>query len=89
MSEKGMRRGDMTTLGKRIWKEMCSYCGANSITHPLEYFADSVLPLGPKTLKRRLDDDLWQIGDMIALQQTLKSAELHKYLVQRLEDAMQ
>lgn len=78
----------MTVLGKKIWKEMCGYCGMNAITHPLEYFADSVLPLGSKTLKRRLDDDQWQINDLIALQQTLKSDDLHNYIISKFAEAM-
>jgi hypothetical protein len=83
-----LRRGvNMTALGKLIWKEMCRKSGEAGQTHPLEHYADDVLPLGPKTLKRRLSDDDWLIKTVLILQADLDSDALENYLIDLIKAA--
>lgn len=77
----------MTHFGKLIWKEMAKHAGEEGIINVMEYFSDSVLPLGFKTLQRRLNDDNWTLAELIDLQQTLKSDALHNFLITKFNEA--
>jgi hypothetical protein len=79
----------MTRRGKMIWKGMCRYCGDHAIfQNPIEYFAENVVPVGVKTLRRRLNDDNWQHRELVELQQTLKSEELQNDINAEYNEAM-
>jgi hypothetical protein len=80
----------MTTFGKIVWKEMTRYAGEHGLIHPLEHFAENVVPVGPKTLRERLNtDDAWTLNELIALQSTLKSKTLQDAITNRFTEAMQ
>jgi hypothetical protein len=78
----------MTIMGKTIWKEMCRRAGAGGIVHVLQHYADNVLPLGPKTLLRRLNDDNWTLKELVMLQQDLKSDLLQSYINTQFTEAV-
>jgi hypothetical protein len=71
----------MTIMGKTIWKEMCRRAGEKGIVHVLQHYADNILPIGPKTLLRRLNNDtLWTLSELVMLQQDLKSECVQSYI---------
>jgi len=83
-----VEKSKMTTFGKIVWKEMTRFAGERSILHPLEYFAEEVVPVGPKTLRRRLDDDNWTLQELVSLQSHLKSTSLQEAINRKFAEAM-
>jgi hypothetical protein len=80
----------MTAFGKTIWKEMARYAGEHGLIHPLEHFAENVVPIGPKTLRERLNtDDQWTLNELVALQSALKSQALQTAIETKFREAMQ
>jgi hypothetical protein len=80
--QKTSRRDVLTVLGKIIWKEMCRYAGDRTVVHVIEHFSEDILPVGTKTLKRRLSEDSWTLAELRILQQTLQSDELKKFITE-------
>jgi hypothetical protein len=71
----------MDVFGKLVWKEMCRRSGEGGYTHPLEHYADDILPIGTKTLKRRLcDSSLWLMHELVVLQSDFKSDVVPNYI---------
>ena len=78
----------MTIMGKVVWREMCRKAGEQGIVNVLGHFSDNVLPLGPKTLLRRLNEDNWTLTELVCLQQELKSATLQEYIGEQFQRAI-
>jgi len=59
----------MNNLGKKTWKLIARVAGEQGIVHPLEFIAEEVVSVGPKTFRRRLNDGQWQASELQELQQ--------------------
>ncbi len=73
----------MTPLGKVIWEEICRKAAAEGVVKIVEYVSANVVPIGEKTLRRRLSDDQWMVGELQALQTWCGSERIFKAVVSR------
>jgi hypothetical protein len=65
----------MNRLGKKTWKLISRLAGEEGIVHPLEFIADEIVSVGPKTFRRRLNDGQWQVRELQELQQWFKKSD--------------
>lgn len=86
---RGKQGTAMTVLGKQIWRAACKMAGERGIVNVVGWLSADVLPLGEKTLRRRLNDDEWLLRDLIQLQQTLKDRNLQEFINTEFESAIQ
>jgi len=59
----------MNRFGKVIWGLTCDKAKQECITHPIEFLAQEVVPVGPKTLRNRLNNGQWLADELSALAQ--------------------